>query len=95
MPFIVPSQHGDVPCAQLITPDGAITEVPLPSTLAEAQAYVGGDIEVVRVRWTRDTLLVNSDGRLLGLKPNPMCAGLGCPVVMGPAVLICNGKLAP
>jgi len=80
----------------VIEPDGRIHDLERKAekpTLEELHTAVGGYIEVVRIG-VRDTLMVvNEEGRLIGLKLNPLASLLygferhGEPIV-GPAVLI-------
>lgn len=50
--------------------NGEVEEVSEKMTLAEAQAFVGGDIEYVRTRLPRRALIVNEEGTLDDLPPN-------------------------
>jgi len=82
--------------AIVIEPDGRIHDLERAAekpTLEELHKAVGGYIEVVRIG-VRDTLMVvNEEGRLIGLKLNRLASLLygferhGEPIV-GPAVLI-------
>ena len=56
-------------------------------TLAEMQEYVGGSVEMVRLRDGK-VMLVNEAGRMAGLKPN-LCAALAGQTIVG-NVLVCD-----
>lgn len=59
---------------RLFKPDGTVTDVkPMNGkkfTLAEAQRHVDGYVEIVHLK-NKERLLVNEDGAMLGLDPNP------------------------
>lgn len=57
-------------------------------TFADAQKYVLGYVEVVRVDHAGSVLLVNEDGRLKKLVRNEYATFLASQVICGPAVLL-------
>jgi len=56
--------------AYVIESSGRKYDLDLRPTLLEAQKIVGGYIEILSVRGTRKSLIVNEDGRPLKLNPN-------------------------
>lgn len=50
--------------------NGEVEDVNEKMTLAEMQAFVGGDIEFVRTRVSRRSLVVNEEGTIENLPPN-------------------------
>jgi hypothetical protein len=58
----------------LIPVDGLPRDALAAFTFKDAQAFVGGFVEVVRLRLSNDVLLVNEEGRLRGLPRNPFAS---------------------
>lgn len=56
--------------AYIIKTDGTIQHFDTRPTLDEAQQAVGGYIEILPIRGTMASLVVNEDGRALGLPAN-------------------------
>ena len=66
---------------QKIAVDGDSTIVAERMTLAQMQAFVGGDIELVRCRLAHRALVVNENGISEGLAVNPAATALVAPGV--------------
>lgn len=75
--------------ATLVLPDGARAEVapasPEGFTLEELQTHVGGHIELVPGCDVQ--ILVDEDGRLKRLKPNPLASHIAGQLLVGPALI--------
>lgn len=56
-------------------------------SLAEAQEIVGGFVEMVYLRGGSQ-MLVNEDGRMLELEPNPDASLLAGQMIRGPALVL-------
>jgi len=76
--------------ARLIRPDGSMADISPKGdkfTLAELQALVGGYIEHVPLKPALD-MIVNEDGRRLGLPFNSNASTLANTEIVGNAILI-------
>jgi hypothetical protein len=73
------------PKLEVLLPSGAIDTCE--ATFEACQRAVGGYVEVVPLRGG-DKLLVNEDGALIGLDPNPAASGLAFAGGFYPAVLV-------
>jgi hypothetical protein len=88
--------------ARVIYPDGAQRTVTpahgVSFTLEELRKLVGGSIELVALS-TGDMMLINEEGKLLGLPYNPLATMLAAPslfpgdYIAGPAVIISSREL--
>lgn len=75
-----------------IEPTGDIQRVEITGATVEEQndsiySYLGGHFDIVRLG--RDAMLVDEEGLLKGLTPNPMAMMIaGCPMLVGTAVIV-------
>ena len=61
----------------------------IPPSLEEAQAFVGGYVEMIQLA-PDVQLLVNEEGQLLGLPVNYTASRMAKRVVVGPAMMLCG-----
>lgn len=84
--------------AELIHADGMVTHVTLPKKdrLATMQAHVGGLIEFVYARYNDKTvtLVVNEEGRLLGLPINQLASLIARQTLVGDVLLLTTREAA-
>ena len=77
-----------------ISSSGMSAEMPMPTTLEQWWALIGGYIERVRIRLadgSAATLIVDEEGSLKGLPINPVASALYGDYISGPAALL-TGK---
>jgi hypothetical protein len=92
-----PNQAGATEVAIVIPPDGPPTDLPMKGvrpTLRELQKAVGGYIEIVPVDGVQRTVLVvNEEGLLQRLPPNPRACRIARQLIVGTAVLLPRAML--
>ena len=78
--------------AQLIKSTGMVTTVTIPKkdSLPVMQAAVGGLIEYVYIRYNRKKtiMVVNEEGRLIGLPINPIASLIAGQTIVGDVLLL-------
>jgi len=81
-----------VSVAQLIKSTGMVTTVTIPKkdSLPVMQAAVGGLIEYVYIRYNRKKtiMVVNEEGRLIGLPINPIASLIAGQPIVGDVLLL-------
>lgn len=88
----MPRSPAEPTVATIIDPSGSVVEATPPHgamkwAFSDFQSLVGGYVEVVRLDRTK-VALVNEEGLLIGLPPNPAASAvLGIPVV-GTVVIV-------
>lgn len=65
-----------------------IAEVSIENTLEALQAAVDGYIETVRLVPGRAVMIVNEEGQLRGMAPNPIASAVANTQIVGPAVVV-------
>ena len=65
-----------------------IAEVSIENTLEALQAAVDGYIETVRLVPGRAVMIVNEEGLLRGMTPNPIASAVANTQIVGPAVVV-------
>lgn len=78
----------------VVVPDGAVTEAPYPKSLEEWQGLVGGYIEQVYCPDEGGILIVNENGRLLGLPNNPTASWIAGQSICGTAIHLYGAALS-
>lgn len=66
----------------------SITETGIENTLEALQAAVDGYIEKVTLVPGRAVMIVNEEGLLRGLSPNPIASAVANTQIVGPAVVV-------
>lgn len=65
-----------------------VVEVDIENTLEALQAAVDGYIEAVTLVPGRAVMIVNEEGLLRGLSPNPIASAVANTQIVGPAVVV-------
>ena len=66
----------------------SITETDIENTLEALQKAVDGYIETVTLVQGRAVMIVNEEGLLHGMSPNPIASLAACTQIVGPAVVV-------
>ena len=66
----------------------SISEVEIDNTLEALQAAVNGYIETINIVPDEAVMIVNEEGRLRGMAPNPIASAFAGIDIVGPALIV-------